>query len=46
MPETVERLENHKFDNVRVLQWRNRDLDFASLDDLRAASATSRASRA
>jgi ATP-dependent RNA helicase SUPV3L1/SUV3 len=33
--ETVERLENHNFDSVRVLQWRNRDLDFRSLDTLR-----------
>jgi ATP-dependent RNA helicase SUPV3L1/SUV3 len=33
--ETIERLENHRFDAVRVLQWRNRDLDFTSLDRLR-----------
>jgi ATP-dependent RNA helicase SUPV3L1/SUV3 len=33
--ETVDRLENHNFENIRVLQWRNRDLDFASLDALR-----------
>ena len=31
----VERLETHTFDNVRVLQWRNRRLDFGSLDRLR-----------
>ncbi|MGE0025069.1 MAG: helicase-related protein, partial [Hyphomicrobium sp.] len=31
----VERLETHTFDPVRVLQWRNRRLDFASLDRLR-----------
>ena len=31
----VERLETHTFDNVRVLQWRNRRLDFATLDRLR-----------
>ncbi len=31
----IERLETHTFDAVRVLQWRNRDLDFASLDGLR-----------
>ncbi|HRN87831.1 helicase-related protein [Hyphomicrobium sp.] len=31
----VERLETHTFDNVRVLQWRNRNLDFGSLDRLR-----------
>ncbi len=33
--ETVERLENHSFDTVRTLQWRNRDLDFRTLDTLR-----------
>lgn len=33
--ETVERLETHKFDNVHVLQWRNRELDFRSLEDLK-----------
>ena len=31
----VERLETHTFDPVRVLQWRNRTLDFGSLDRLR-----------
>lgn len=31
----VERLETHTFDNVRVLQWRNRRLEFSSLDRLR-----------
>ena len=31
----IERLETHTFDNVRVLQWRNRRLDFGSLDRLR-----------
>ena len=25
----IERLETHNFDSVRVLQWRNRELDFA-----------------
>lgn len=33
--ETVDRLENHNFDNIRMLQWRNTDLDFQSLDRLR-----------
>ncbi len=33
--ETIERLESHNFDAVRMLQWRNRDLDFASLDRLK-----------
>jgi ATP-dependent RNA helicase SUPV3L1/SUV3 len=30
----VERLENHHFDPVKSLQWRNRDLDFATLERL------------
>ena len=30
----VERLENHEFDSVRLLQWRNRNLDFGSLNRL------------
>jgi ATP-dependent RNA helicase SUPV3L1/SUV3 len=33
--ETVEALENHTFDPVRVVQWRNPDLDFSSLGHLR-----------
>ncbi len=33
--DTIDRLENHNFDSVRVLQWRNRDLDMRSLDGLR-----------
>ena len=35
----IERLESHNFDPVRMLQWRNRDLDFASLDRLRRSLA-------
>ena len=31
----IERLETHNFDPVRVLQWRNRRLEFGSLDRLR-----------
>ena len=31
----IERLENHSFDSVRVLQWRTRKLDFSTLDRLR-----------
>jgi ATP-dependent RNA helicase SUPV3L1/SUV3 len=31
----VDRLENHSFDPVGVLQWRNRTLDFGSLDRLK-----------
>jgi ATP-dependent RNA helicase SUPV3L1/SUV3 len=33
-PETVEALENHRFEPVRVVQWRNPDLDFRSLKTL------------
>ncbi|MFT3732497.1 MAG: helicase-related protein [Hyphomicrobium sp.] len=33
----VERLETHSFDSVRTLQWRNRSLDFSSLDALHAS---------
>ncbi|MBS0235409.1 MAG: DEAD/DEAH box helicase [Proteobacteria bacterium] len=33
----VERLETHSFDSVRTLQWRNRNLDFSSLDALHAS---------
>src|SRR5690606_32141434 len=29
-PELVERLQNHTFEPVRLLQWRNTDLDYAS----------------
>ncbi|SFV37390.1 helicase-related protein [Hyphomicrobium facile] len=30
----VERLETHSFDSVKTLQWRNRELNFSSLDAL------------
>ncbi len=33
--DVVDRLENHSFDQVGVLQWRNRKLDFNSLDRLK-----------
>jgi ATP-dependent RNA helicase SUPV3L1/SUV3 len=33
----VEALEAHRFDAVKVVQWRNRDLDFASIDALKAS---------
>ena len=33
--DTIERLETHNFDSVRVLQWRNRDLDTRSLEGLK-----------
>jgi ATP-dependent RNA helicase SUPV3L1/SUV3 len=31
--ETVKRLEAHDYPRVQVLQWRNRELDFSSLND-------------
>jgi ATP-dependent RNA helicase SUPV3L1/SUV3 len=34
-PDLVDRLENHSFDQVGVLQWRNRKLDFSTLDRLK-----------
>jgi ATP-dependent RNA helicase SUPV3L1/SUV3 len=33
-PELVAQVENHRYDPVRVLQWRNSDLDFSSLASL------------
>jgi ATP-dependent RNA helicase SUPV3L1/SUV3 len=33
--ELIDRLENHSFDQVGVLQWRNRKLDFASIESLK-----------
>ena len=33
--DTIERLETHNFEHVRVLQWRNRALDFSTLEGLR-----------
>jgi len=38
-PELVEAIENHQFDAVRQLQWRNPDLDFRSLNALKASLA-------
>ncbi|HZP19624.1 MAG TPA: helicase-related protein [Bauldia sp.] len=35
--EMVEALETHHFDNVKTVQWRNSDLDFASLETLAAS---------
>lgn len=37
--ELVERLEGHRFEPLKMLQWRNSDLDFASLDALKASLA-------
>jgi ATP-dependent RNA helicase SUPV3L1/SUV3 len=33
--DVVERLETHNFDSVRLLQWRNRSLDFSTLEGLK-----------
>jgi ATP-dependent RNA helicase SUPV3L1/SUV3 len=38
--ETVDRLENHHFDPIRTLQWRNPDLDMNSLERLRRSLST------
>src|SRR5215468_1233522 len=38
-PELVQALESHAFDSVKVLQWRNSSLDFASLGALAASLA-------
>jgi ATP-dependent RNA helicase SUPV3L1/SUV3 len=39
--DVVQALENHSFESVKVLQWRNTALDFASLGALQASLATS-----
>src|ERR1700742_4143056 len=38
-PELVNALQNHTFDNVKMLQWRNSKLDFSSLGALAASLA-------
>ena len=38
-PDLVQALEAHSFDNVKILQWRNTDLDFASTGALAASLA-------
>src|SRR5215203_3458729 len=38
-PDVVQALENHAFDAVRVLQWRNPDLDFSTLAKLQESLA-------
>ena len=40
-PELVQSLESHTFEPVRMLQWRNSDLDFASIGALQASLAAS-----
>src|SRR5512132_4051015 len=37
--ELVQRLESHAFDSLKTLQWRNSDLDFASIGALQASLA-------
>src|SRR5690242_10459001 len=39
-PEMVRALESHVFEPIRLLQWRNTDLDFASIGALQASLAT------
>ncbi len=39
-PELVQALESHSFEPLRMLQWRNSDLDFASIGALQASLAT------
>ena len=36
----IDRLENHNFDSIRSLQWRNPDLDFRTLEGLRRSLTT------
>jgi ATP-dependent RNA helicase SUPV3L1/SUV3 len=38
-PELVQALESHAFEPVRMLQWRNADLDFSSIGALQASLA-------
>src|SRR6202158_5268647 len=38
-PELVQALESHVFEPIRMLQWRNTDLDFASIGALQASRA-------
>jgi ATP-dependent RNA helicase SUPV3L1/SUV3 len=38
-PELVNALQNHTFDSVKVLQWRNSKLDFSSLGSLQVSLA-------
>eukprot|EP00439_Symbiodinium_sp_Y106_P087740 s1_g276.t1 len=33
-PETVERIEDHRFDAEQIFYWRNNDLDYSTLKDL------------
>ncbi|MEM7619354.1 MAG: helicase-related protein [Pseudomonadota bacterium] len=37
LPEMVSAMENHDYDPVKILQWRNANLDFSSLETLKAS---------
>jgi ATP-dependent RNA helicase SUPV3L1/SUV3 len=39
-PELVQALESHTFDPVKIVQWRNSDLDFSSVGALQATLGT------
>src|SRR6202034_1490996 len=39
-PELVQALETHTFEPVKLVQWRNTDLDFSSIGALQATLAT------
>jgi ATP-dependent RNA helicase SUPV3L1/SUV3 len=39
-PELVQALESHSFEPIRLLQWRNTDLEFSSIGALQASLAT------
>ncbi len=43
--ELVERLITHEFEPAKVLSWRNRDLEFSTLEDLRASLEVPSANR-
>src|SRR3954451_4596994 len=45
-PELVNALQNHSFESVKMLQWRNSKLDFASLGSLQVSLALSPAHEA
>ncbi|MBT3991696.1 MAG: disulfide oxidoreductase [Rhodospirillaceae bacterium] len=38
-PEIIEQIENHRFDPIKQIQWRNARLDFRSLDHLLSSLA-------
>ena len=44
-PDLVYRIEQHRFDPIRAIQWRSADLDFTSIDALEASLGVSPRSR-